>query len=80
MLECLGHRDHVHIYSFDRLAISIVDPYNLLDEIFVKGSTITFHKENLAFNKNNEVVCELLFEILNGIFQLEKALIRKKGV
>ena len=78
LLRTIRSGDIVKVWSIDRLARSITDMHNLINEIIGKGADIVFIKENLTFtaDKSNPMN-ELMLNLLSSVYQFETA-IRKE--
>jgi len=82
LTECLRYvrdGDTVRVASIDRLARSLVDLQQLVDEITAKGATVHFVKENLTFTRDTtEPTSTLMLQILGSFAQFERAIIRER--
>ncbi|MCL9773575.1 recombinase family protein [Vibrio methylphosphonaticus] len=78
MLRSIREGDEVHVWSIDRLARSISDMHDLIQQITGAGCSVHFLKENLTFtaDKSNPMN-ELLLNMLASVYQFETA-IRKE--
>lgn len=76
-LKFLDEGDTLIITKIDRLARSIIDLNNIVEELNGKGVNIRFLKENIEFyaDKNNNSLQNLLFNILGAFAQFERDII-----
>jgi DNA invertase Pin-like site-specific DNA recombinase len=78
-LEYLREGDTFLVHSIDRLARSLVDLNNIIQELTSKGITVKFITEGLEFKKDcNNHVNELMLNILGSIAQFERNLILER--
>lgn len=77
MLEELNSDDILYIHEISRLARSIIDLKELVDQITAAGATIIFIKENMKFSKDDidDPVRDLLFNILGSFAEFERKII-----
>lgn len=79
LLRRLEPEDEVYIYSIDRLARSLIDLTNLVDEMVEKGASVHFIKENLVFSQEKEdITGRLMMQVLGAIAEFERSLIRQR--
>lgn len=79
LLRYVRDDDTVVVYSIDRLARSMVDLLNIVEEIKAKGASIRFIKENLEFSSDKENhYAELQFTMLAAFAQFERKLIKDR--
>ena len=81
MLNYIRQGDEVHVHSIDRLARSLVDLNNLVDEITTKGASIRFLTESLQFKgngANEDPTSKLMFHMLGAFSEFERTLISKR--
>lgn len=82
LLDCLGYvreGDTVRVASIDRLARSMIDLQQLVDEITAKGAGVYFVKENLTFSQGvSDPVSKLMFQMLGSFAEFERNLIRER--
>lgn len=80
--DCIAYLregDGLHVASIDRLARSLVDLRNVIDQITTKGATVHFLKENLTFAPNGEDPrATLMLGILGSFAEFERAIIRER--
>lgn len=80
--ECLRYvreGDELHVTSIDRMARSLVDLHNLLEEFNGKGVNVTFHRENLWFAADaSDPRSTLMLGILGSFAEFERAIIRER--
>lgn len=76
LLEEITDGDTVYITKIDRLARSITDLKNLVDEINARGATVTFINDGLTFSPNeNNPNSNLMLNMLGSFAEFEKDLI-----
>ena len=78
---CLRHLrqgDHLHVHSIDRLARSLKDLQELVEELVTRGVTVHFHKENLAFSGNSNPMHKLMFQMMGAFAEFERSMIRER--
>lgn len=80
--ECLAYvraGDTVRVASMDRLARSLTDLQQLVDEITTKGATVHFIKENQTYSTSGaDSMSRLLLQILGAFAEFERNLIRER--
>lgn len=80
--ECVAYLregDTLHVASIDRLARSLVDLRNVIDQITAKGATVRFLKENLIFAPDgDDPRATLMLGILGSFAEFERAIIRER--
>ena len=80
--DCLAYirdGDTVRIASMDRLARSLTDLQQLVDEIVAKGAEVHFVKENQTYSAHNSnSMGRLLLQILGAFAELKRNLIRER--
>lgn len=76
-IEFLQKGDTLVVTKIDRLARSIIDLNNIVQELNTKGVNIRFLKENIEFlaGENNNSLQNLLFNILGSFAQFERDII-----
>jgi DNA invertase Pin-like site-specific DNA recombinase len=78
-IDYLRDGDELIIASIDRLARSLIDLRNLVDEITDKGVTVCFLHENLTFTHGGEDArSNLMLSILGSFAEFERAIIRER--
>lgn len=80
MLQEVKENDLIYVHEISRLARSILDLKNIVDEIVSKGATIKFIKENMTFSKNDEAdpMRDLMFNMLASFAEFERAIITSR--
>lgn len=82
LAECLAYvrtGDTVRVASMDRLARSVVDLQQLVDEILAKGASVHFVKENQTYSPTGEdSMSRLLLHVLGAFAEFERNLIRER--
>lgn len=80
--DCLAYirdGDTVRIASMDRLARSLTDLQQLVDEIVAKGAEVHFVKESQTYSAHNSnSMGRLLLQILGAFAEFERNLIRER--
>lgn len=76
-MQFLDEGDTLIVTKIDRLARSIIDLNNIVEELNIKGVNVRFLKENIEFQaeKNNNSLQTLLFNILGSFAQFERDII-----
>ncbi|AYV70130.1 recombinase family protein [Bacillus sp. PK3-056] len=76
-IEFLEQGDTLVVTKIDRLARSILDLNNTVSELFQKGVSVKFLKENIEFKAgvHNNSLQTLLFNILGSFAQFERDII-----
>lgn len=78
-INYLRDNDELKVTSIDRLARSLVDLRNIIDEITAKGTTVIFLKENLTFApEGTDPRTTLLLGILGSFAEFEREIIRER--
>ncbi len=71
--------DEIVVHSIDRLARSLRDLQNIIDEVVEKGGRVTFIKEKLSFSlASSDPTSKLMLHILGAIGEFERELIRQR--
>lgn len=79
MLRHIRRGDTVVVSSMDRLARSVIDLKNLVEEVRAEGATITFLKEQQTYGPDkNDPYANLMLAILGGIAEFERDIIRER--
>lgn len=81
LAECIKYireGDELIVSSIDRLARSLVDLRNLVDEITAKGVTVHFLHEKLTFSKDQNPRDSLMLSVLGAFAEFERAIIRER--
>ncbi|WP_256842258.1 recombinase family protein [Ornithinimicrobium cryptoxanthini] len=82
LTELLGwvrEGDTIHVASMDRLARSIVDLHQIVDEITATGVTVQFLKEGLSFSPDrSDPTARLLLGVMGAVAEFERAIIRER--
>ncbi|WP_367949317.1 recombinase family protein [Bacillus sp. FJAT-29790] len=76
-IQFLVKGDTLVVTKIDRLARSIIDLNNIVNELNAKGVNVRFLKENIEFQagENNNSLQTLLFNILGSFAQFERDII-----
>lgn len=84
LIRCVGDDDEVFIWSIDRLARSLRDLTDIVDEIVGKGARVIFIKENLKFSQSeDDLTGRLMLQVLGAISEFERSLLlqrQKEGI
>lgn len=79
LLRRIEPGDEIYVYSIDRLARSLTDLSNIVDEIVDKSSSVHFLKEKLTFSTGTEDFAgRLMMQVLGAIAEFERNLIRQR--
>lgn len=82
MLDWVREGDLVRVWSIDRLARSLSDLENIVDELKAKGVGIEFVKEGMLFDPHADSTEDhfkvLLFQILGSFAQFERSMNRAR--
>lgn len=82
LAECLRyirHGDTVRVASMDRLARSLVDLQQIVDEILQKGAAVQFVKEGQTYSPStDDSMSRLLLQILGAFAEFERNPIRER--
>ena len=80
--ECLSYLregDTLHIHSIDRLARSLRDLLNIVEDLLARGVKIVFHKEGMTFDGVNPNPSQALYlKVLGSVAEYERALIKER--
>jgi len=78
-LDYLRDGDTLHVHSMDRLARSMRDIEDIVQELTQRGVTVQFHKEGWTFTAGKmDATQTLLFQVLGSVSQFERAIIRER--
>lgn len=79
-LDYIREGDTLHVHSIDRLARSLQDLQNIIDQLTGKGVIVKFHKENLTFSNHGtqDPFAKLLFQVLGSFAEFERNIIRER--
>ena len=76
MLRFIRTGDEVCVHSMDRLARNLEDLLNLVNQILIKGCTVSFLKEKINFTSDeSNPMGKLMLSIFGAIAEFERALI-----
>lgn len=81
MLEFLWEGDEVHVWSIDRLARSMSDLLQIVQEIKNAGASLYFISENLKFtgkSEEDDAAAVLQMHLLGAFAEFERSIIRKR--
>jgi len=80
--ECIKYirdGDTVRVASMDRLARSLRDMRDIVDEVTTKGAAVQFVKEGQTYSPDtNDALSQLLLHMLAAFAEFERALIRER--
>lgn len=78
-LDALREGDTLHVHSVDRLARSLSDALNIIEQVMQAGAKIVFHAERLEFSadKSNPYHTFILHQFAS-IAELERAISKKR--
>lgn len=75
LLEKVAEGDEVIVLKIDRLARSIVDLNNIVQELKDKGVILTFIAENLTFKNDSNPMNRLLLNVMGSFAEFERSII-----
>ncbi len=78
---CLKHcrkGDTLHIHSIDRLARSLKDLQEIVDELVSKGVTVKFHKGELTFTGEDNPMNKLMLQMMGAFSEFELSIINER--
>ena len=82
LAECIRYvrdGDVVRVSSMDRLARSLRDLRDIVDEISAKGASVTFVKEQQTYGANTgDAIGQLMLNLLGAFAEFERSLIRER--
>lgn len=82
LAECLSYvraGDTLRVASMDRLARSLTDLQQIVDEILDKGATVEFVKERQTYaSGKGDSMGRLLLQLLGAFAEFERALIKER--
>jgi len=79
MMEYARENDHVYVHSLDRLARSVIDLKQIVNQLINKGVSVSFIKENLTFSPNdNNPNSNLILNVLGAIAEFERDILLER--
>ena len=82
LLDCIGYvrdGDTVRVASMDRLARSLGDLRDIVDEITAKGASVEFVKEQQTYSRDSDdAIGRLMLNLLGAFAEFERTLIRER--
>lgn len=79
LLAWVRDGDNVKVASMDRLARSVVDLHQIVDEITAKGGRVEFVKEGLTFGQGpQDATARLLMGVMAAVAEFERVIIRER--
>ncbi len=82
LAECLAYireGDRLLVVSMDRLARSLIDLQQIVDEIIAKGAVVHFLRENQTYSAHaDDPMSRLLLQLLGAFAEFERNLIRER--
>jgi len=78
MMNYIREDDIVIVHSMDRLARNVLHLRTLINQIMEKSASITFLKENLAFDKNKSPIADLMLMIMGSVAEFELERMRER--
>ncbi|WP_257287647.1 recombinase family protein [Endozoicomonas sp. SESOKO2] len=78
MLRYVREGDTIHVHSIDRLARSLRDLGQIVDDLQNQGVGIHFHKNNLKFSSHSSPSDKLLLNMLGAVAEFEREIIRER--
>lgn len=77
-LNFLREGDILFVHSIDRLARSLRDLLNMVDDLVKKGVVIKFVTENMEIGKNGNPMAEFMFFVLGSFAEFERKMIKSR--
>lgn len=77
-LNFLREGDVLYVHSIDRLARSLRDLLNMVDDLIKKGVVIKFVTENMEIGKNGNPMAEFMFSVLGSFAEFERKMIKSR--
>jgi len=82
LTECLAYirdGDRLLVSSMDRLARSLIDLQQIVDEIIAKGAVVHFLRENQTYSAQaDDPMSRLMLQLLGAFAEFERNLIRER--
>lgn len=78
MIEYVREGDTVHVHDLSRLARDLGNLLSLVKEFNRKGVAVTFHKENLTFNGQDDAMQNLMLSMLGAVYQFERSMLLER--
>jgi DNA invertase Pin-like site-specific DNA recombinase len=82
LADCIGYvrdGDTVRVASMDRLARSLGDLREIVDEITAKGASVEFVKEQQTYSRDtDDAIGRLMLNLLGAFAEFERTLIRER--
>lgn len=82
LLDCIRYvrdGDTVRVASMDRLARSLGDLRDIVDEITAKGASVEFVKEQQTYSRDSDdAIGRLMLNLLGAFAEFERTLIRER--
>ena len=82
LADCLAYLrdgDVLRVASMDRLARSLVDLQQIVDEVLAKGASVHFVKENQTYSAaTTDSLSRLMLQVLCAFAEFERNLIRER--
>ncbi len=79
--ECLAYLrdgDELAVHSMDRLARSLVDLRQTVDQLTAKGVRVRFVKEGLTFGDTSDPCAVLMLSVMGAVAEFERALLLER--
>lgn len=78
MLDYVRDGDTIHVHSIDRLARSLRDLQDLIENLSQRGVAIRFHKEGLSFDGTPSPFQTLQLQVIGAVAEFERSIIRER--
>jgi len=81
LTECLSYLregDELVVHSMDRLARSLIDLRQTVDQLTAKGVRVRFVKEGLTFGDTNDPCAVLMLSVMGAVAEFERALLLER--
>jgi DNA invertase Pin-like site-specific DNA recombinase len=78
MMDYVREDDKIVVHSMDRLARSVKDLRQLVDDFIKKGVVVQFIKENLTFSNDNSPMSILLLTLMGAVAEFEREILLER--
>ncbi|UUW73640.1 recombinase family protein [Pseudomonas oryzihabitans] len=78
MLRYVRKGDTIHVHRIDRLARSLQDLMELVEDLKVRGIQLHFPKERLVFTSKKNHTQDLILSMIGAVAQFERSMIRER--
>lgn len=77
-LTYLRPGDQLIVTSMDRLARSLIDLHQIVDDLTGRGVSVKFLKEGQAYSQDSSPVAKLMLGMLGAVAEFERSIIRER--